>query len=94
MDNYEHLDKAWEELTPEEKKQISNMEPKTGLGHQYKADEKAFLACRQSLYTAYNDLTDIVNIEANLLRMEIQKLSNRCFELAHSAFEKSKLNQD
>lgn len=70
------------------------MENKTGLGHQYRKDEKAYLACRQSLSVAYNDLRDINNSEASLIRMEIAKLENKCWELAHAAFEAYKQDKD
>lgn len=70
------------------------MEPKTGLGHQYKADEKVIEACKKSLMEGFIHLFPINNPDVDMLKFEIQQLINKCIQLSYSAREKSKLNQD
>jgi hypothetical protein len=64
---------------------------KTGIGHQYKKDERVIDACKKSLMEGFMHLgLDIDNPDINLLRFDIQSLVNRCVELSYSAREAQK----
>jgi hypothetical protein len=62
----------------------------SGLGHQYRKDEKAINACKSSLSQAHDDLKDVDNVEISLLRMDIVRLINKCIHLAYSARQAQK----
>lgn len=67
-------------------------EVKTGLGHQYKADEKAVNACKSNLEQAFTDIMFSGNEDVITLRCHIAKLIQLCDELSYSANEAYKIN--
>lgn len=67
-------------------------EEKSGLGHQFRFEEKCLTACKQSLEQAFYDLETIPNKNLEVLTIQgmINMLINKTLELSYSAREANK----
>jgi hypothetical protein len=59
---------------------VKQSQPISGVGHQYRAKEKSFAACKQSIQQAMMDILDLKNEDqdAKALFLDLSK----CFEKA------------
>lgn len=67
-------------------------EHKTGLGHQYKAEERYLNAARKTLQTAWMELYQVGGETGEALRNEVFKLITKVDELSSSANEAYRIN--
>lgn len=70
------------------------MAEKTGVGHQYRNEEKAINQCNSHLEDAFNSIYGLGNPDIDTLKWDIAKLQNRCAELSYAANQRFKQNQD
>lgn len=93
MDSYEQLQRAWDELSVEDKQRIiSGSICKPGTGHQLDHDIRALNDCASHLNKAFESIWLIKNPDVEKLAGEIAMLLKRANELASSADEA--LNQN
>jgi hypothetical protein len=73
-------------------KELQQVPPLSGVGHQFKADIKAIESSCGSLQKAYDDLLYVKGQDGITLRNDILKLVIRCTDLSYSANERYEQN--